>query len=75
MTIVHMSIWEKIYFFVVCPIHDLLFPRTPEEIEREKQEAMQKMMAKGFHFATTGAGNDPRYRPNRKRDGEEMGRP
>jgi len=32
-------------------------------------------MAKGFHFVTTGAGNDPRYRPDRKRDGEEMGRP
>jgi hypothetical protein len=62
MTILPMSIFEKIRWFIIEPTIDFLFPKSPEEIEKEKQEAMIKLMKKGFHF-------------NRKQDGEEIGRP
>lgn len=53
MTILPMSIWEKLQWFVIWPIYEKLFPKTPEELEKEKQDiqkAKQRLEEMGFHF-------------------------
>jgi len=72
MTTVPWTISEKIYYyFVICPIHDFLFPKSKEEIEKEKQEAMLRILARDHPYVTVGGYG----KPNRKQDGEELGRP
>jgi hypothetical protein len=65
MTILPMSIFEKTRWFILDPLICFLFPQTKEEIEREiieREYFMERMEKKGFHF-------------NRKKDGEDLGRP
>jgi hypothetical protein len=75
MTTVPWSIGDKIYYFVICPIHDFLFPKSIAEREREMQKEMLKLLARDHPFVTVGGTNNPKYQNNRKRDGVEYGRP
>lgn len=72
MTTIQWSILEKIYYFIICPIYDYLLPKSNEEAEREMQKAMLKILARDHPYVTVG---DPRYRFNRKKDGEDINRP
>lgn len=74
MTTVPWSIGDKIYYFVICPIHDFLFPKSKTEKEREMQREMLKVLARDHPYVTVGGTND-QYQHNRKRDGEDLGRP
>lgn len=53
MTILPMSIWEKLQWFVIWPIYEKLFPKSLEELKKEKQDiqkAKQRLEEMGFHF-------------------------
>lgn len=62
MTIMPMSLPEKIYWFLIEPAISFLFPEDPGKTEIERQQYIKQMEDKGFHFS-------------RRKVGEDYGRP
>lgn len=62
MTTLPMSIFDKIKWFIVEPLFSILFERDEVLNEILTRRYIGQMEEKGFHF-------------NRKKDGEDIGRP